>query len=103
MNKLIKSLLVVAGIAVAGVASAQSPVDMAGICAGNAMMIKKIAEQSGPSYADLGNLAAQQFQRDYTRYGSQPGFSDAAKYSISQNSTLMQRVKIAGNCEKAGF
>ena len=105
MNTTLKALLVAAGIAVAGQAFAlqTSPAETAGMCAGNAMLINKAATAAGPQYANVAAMAMAQFKRDYGTYGNQPGFTEAAKYAINQNSTMQQRITMADNCQARGF
>lgn len=106
MSKLVKSLLVVAGVAITGVASAQAQVstaEKAGLCAGNASVILKAAEAAGPQYAKVADLARSMTARNYKAYGQQPGFLQAAKYSINQPTPMDQRIKMADGCEVSGF
>jgi hypothetical protein len=101
--KAIKTLAVVATLAVAGIAHATTPAEKAGLCAGNAMIIKKAAEAAGPQYAKVAQLATAEVARDYNAYGSQPGFTQAAQWTIQQNTPMDTRIKVADGCEAQGF
>ena len=108
MNKLIKSLLVVAGVALAGSASAVTPVQKAGLCAGNAIKIKQVATEvlaskNSPAWTDLSKQASGQVAYFQTKFGNQPGFKEAAAYSYNQPSTLEDRLRMIDNCAGQGI
>lgn len=103
--KLIKSLLVVAGITVASLghaANKTTPAEQAGLCAANAVVIKKVADQAG--IPKLSAMASAQVARNYNTYGNQPGFKQAAEWQLKQtNMTADDRLAMADGCAKSGF
>ena len=103
MNKLIKSLMLVAGVAVVSTSYAQvSESEMAGLCAGNAMKIKEIAQQG--DIPKIAKMALEQQNRIYLRYGKEPGFGKAAVYNYNDKSLDgAARLRIAAGCEAKGF
>ena len=102
MNKLIKSLMLVAGVTVVGLANAAtSPAETAGLCAANALIIKKVADQAG--IPKVSKLAQDQLTRNYSAYGNQPGFKQAAEWQLKQNVSADERLKIADGCTAQGF
>ena len=101
MNKLIKSMMLVAGVTVFGLANATSPAETAGLCAANALIIKKVADQAG--IPKISKLAQDQLTRNYDAYGNDPGFKKAAEWQFKQNVSADGRLKIADGCTASGF
>ena len=102
MNKTLRALLIVAGVAVAGVSNAAtSPAETAGLCAANALIIKKVADQAG--IPKLSAAAQAQIARNYNAYGTQPGFKQAAEWQLKQKASADDRLKIADGCTSQGF
>jgi hypothetical protein len=102
MNKTLRALLTVAGVGLGSVASAATtPAETAGMCAANAVIIKKVADQAG--IPKLSAMASAQIARNYDRYGNRPGFKEAAAWQLKQNVSADDRLKIADGCAKEGF
>lgn len=102
MSQLVKSLLLAAGIAVTGLAGAAStPAETAGICAANALIIKKTADSLG--IIELSQMANTQMLRNANAYGTDPGFKAAANWEGAQVRTRDARLKTADGCVKSGF
>ena len=103
MNKFIKSLFVVAGIAVAGIANAQSPTpaEIAGICSGNAYKIKQWADQNG--IPEMSRLALEKGVRLFKIYGNQPGYDAGARYALNNGDDIKRRSQVFGGCTATGY
>ena len=102
MNKLIKSMMLVAGVTVVGLANAATtPAETAGMCAGNAAIIKMAADKAG--IPKLSALAAEQSARNFNRYDGQPGFKQAFEWQVKQKVSGDDRLKIADGCAASGF
>lgn len=102
MNKLIKSMMLVAGITVFGLANAAtSPAEDAGICAANAAVLKR--HFATLNYPSALAMVTEQSARLFNRYGNQPGFEAAFRWEFKQNRDVMERIKAGDGCLKAGF
>lgn len=102
MNKTLRALLVVAGVAVTGVTNAAtSPAENAGLCAANALIIKQVADQAG--IPKLSAMAQAQVARNYNAYGQQPAFKQAAAWQMKQKMSSDDRLAMADGCAKSGF
>ena len=94
-------MMLVAGVTVFGLANANTPAEYAGLCAANALIIKKVADQAG--IPKISKLAQDQLTRNYNAYGNQPGFARAADWQLKQNVSADERLKIADGCTVKGF
>ena len=101
MNKLIKSMMLVAGVTVVSITNAATPAETAGICAANAAVIKRAAEAAG--YKNVLAIVTEQSARNFNNYGNQPGFETAFRWEFKQNRDLTDRMKAGDGCLKSGF
>ena len=102
MNKLIKSMMLVAGLTVVSITNAATtPAEDAGICAANAAVLKR--HFAAMNYPSALAVVTEQSARLFNRYGNQPGFEPAFRWEFKQNRDVMNRIQAGDGCLKSGF